>query len=172
MRKALLLIASLCLFYITKAADTDSLPRKQVPHTYRAFYGELGGSGVFYSLNYDQRFVGQHGFGARIGASVFPELDPHGGYLLFLPFEINYLVGEDRINFIELGIGATLANALDYNYFNALTTRQLGVAGHYTVGYRYQSPRARGINFRIFVSPFFVDGRTQLWGGISFGRRL
>jgi hypothetical protein len=65
---------------------------------------EIGGSGFFYSINYDTRFSEQRGgLGGRVGFGIWT---PGTQKFYTFPFQLSYLLGKKR-NFLELGAGVT-----------------------------------------------------------------
>ena len=80
----------------------------------------------------------------------------------FLKVNDSYFCFGDE-NKIELGFGIVYAAGEDFD------GREFGgVNVTATFGYRYQ-PVNGGYIYRIGLTPFFIDGEFQLWGGISFG---
>ena len=68
----------------------------------KSMYFELGGPGLA-SINFDTRFSArQDGLGGRIGVGGF-SID--GSSIVFIPVGLNYLIGKETKNYIELGAG-------------------------------------------------------------------
>jgi len=90
----------------------------------------------------------------RIGIGIFP-------------ITASYLVGAGSHR-LELGAGPLLVMA-GGNLEEYGTVSTDGFAGMTsTFGYRYQ-PADGGFLFRIGLTPFYSDGRPQIWGGLSLG---
>jgi hypothetical protein len=147
---------ALCLSFAGKAQVAKSI------------YAELGGPG-FASINFDSRFSSksQGGLGGRIGVGGFSS---EGATLLFFPVGLNYLIGNDKKNYFEVGAGATFVRASadfvdDDKPYN-------GSFGHLTLGYRLQ-PEKSGFTFRAAITPIFGGGTFwPYWGGVSFGYKF
>lgn len=134
--------------------------------TNKILFGEVGGPGLAISLNYDARFTSaRNGFGFRIGAGYYGD----GGNTVFtIPFQINYLIGNNN-NFIELGGGTTFLNSTGDNTGKTfIFDRDTGLIGTATIGYRYQSDD-KAINFRVGFVPIFYDEGIIYAGGVSIG---
>lgn len=132
-------------------------------------YVEGLGNGLVYSVNYERRFAesvaGRAGF-MILGGQSDQETDDRLGIAIF-PVMANYLVGSGS-HHLELGGGLLfgLAGADTEEYG---TVSGGGIGGVTTTfGYRYH-PRDGGFLFRVGLTPFYSDGRPQLWGGLSLG---
>jgi len=113
-------------------------------------YGELLGSGIGLSLNYEY-FI-RDDLPLRVGF----------GYLLYvysIPITLSKLIGESRHK-LELGGGIVPTFAF------------IGFSGVFSgvIGYRYQ-PEVRSSTFRLSFTPmFFPDDPYVLpWFGVSYG---
>ena len=132
--------------------------------TGRAVYFEIGGPGLA-SINYDTRFAPRNdGIGGRVGVGGF-SID--GESVVFVPLQINYLLGQDNKHYFEFGGGATIVSSsvdeggLFENSF-----------GHLHFGYRVQ-PADGGFLFRAAIVPIFGQGNfVPYYAGISFGYRF
>lgn len=130
-----------------------------------AVYGEAGGPGLQYSLNYE-RHVSCRVFG-RVGVSPYVPLPTTKVSLLHL--QVGALLGGDAHN-LELGLGASPT------YSNRDNDDPLfHVVGTATVGYRYMSADS-GLLFRAGFTPYIAPrrlGRDRSvfapWFGLSFG---
>jgi hypothetical protein len=128
-----------------------------------AFYGEAGGQGLFFSLNYDRRITyTTSGFGVRVGVGYEVSIDPT---YWSIPIGFYWMVGNDG-NFFEAGAGATyvsitnvpVGDKVDFANKNWYGDQQF-LFGTLTVGYRHQ-PREGHLNFRTGLTPMF--GRTVM----------
>ncbi len=128
----------------------------------RAVFFELGGSGGFGSVNYEQSFynIKNTELNWRLGFSMTP-IDRNNGIGLVFPIMVNALIGE-RSHKLELGLGQGITISTKGSFF-ALTT---GV-----VGYRYQtnsSPWFYRVSYAPLIS-YILDFQVQHWGGLSIG---
>ncbi len=150
---------------------------KQVPATgkyQRIVYGELLGTGMGFSLNYDMRLKPDRkdGLGFRAGIGMIP--DSYSGNWTTLPLGINYVLGKRKHGF-EMGLGVTfLYNASGENLFIELyddePRRKLTSAEIFNVGYRYQaSPKLllRATNSFMYTGMGYFY--PPFWPGISAG---
>ncbi|MFB6230748.1 MAG: hypothetical protein ABEL04_06280 [Salinibacter sp.] len=136
------------------------------PLVRNAVYLELGGSGIFYSLNYSRR-LGPRTIG-RIGATWFP-------FSWGIPASVSYLFGTGQWR-PEFGVGLLAGTRESYpTLFRDTETRGLVAAVGPITGYRYQ-PRDRGVFFRVALQPLAVMDRLDssgvgvgVWGGVSVG---
>ncbi|AHM61553.1 hypothetical protein D770_16495 [Flammeovirgaceae bacterium 311] len=176
----------ICTTFLVLAVSLQLLAQKEAaPFTAKnAVYLELGGNGVFYSLNYE-RMVYQKGMfksAARIGFSTFPkkiETETKTYWNAALPLELLGLIGRSK-HHLEFGVGYT-------PYYYADTKFEVGSRGFefdryrftaivpFRIGYRYQNPDG-GFLFRVGYMPTmdFHPDRHQPWnlvyGGISIGK--
>ncbi|PLX11016.1 MAG: hypothetical protein C0598_09155 [Marinilabiliales bacterium] len=136
----------------TKSVNNDSLSVKSqnVNSVYdlrkNSIYVELGGKGVFGSLNYDRIIPVGEKSGIVLGVTV-------GFYVGVLP-SVNYLYGKSK-NFLEVGIGYSI-------------TEQIILP---LIGYRYQGNK--GFLFRV-GGMYFQPVQPDSFGdipmiGLSFG---
>lgn len=129
----------------------------------KAFYGEIGGSGLLFSANYDSRFKGSNGLGFRLGIGG---AGGTGGGILTVPVGLNYITGAGPSHF-EFGVSVTFVSEafdIDNNSGTWFT--------HPHFGYRYSKP-ANSFNGRIYVGPFIGEGFVFFpFGGISVGYTL
>jgi len=127
----------------------------------QALFVELGGQGVFLTINYDTRFSRSNkGLGGRIGIGYFP----HSIFnATTIPVGINYLAGKDG-KYFEAGVGATFTKTV----FLFGSDDVSGILGTLTLGFRLQ-PEEGGFNFRAAVTPVYGPGGIFPFGGISFG---
>lgn len=134
----------------------------------QSVYGELGGNGLFFSGNYDFRFLkSQKGLGMRVGIGFF---GGSGGGLISVPVGLNYLAGKAP-NYLEVGLGYTFASFTSPDdFFNGETGSILVPS----IGYRYQ-PLKKGFTGRVFIAPLISlggGGGWLFWGGVSAGYKF
>jgi hypothetical protein len=132
----------------------------------KAIYGEVGGSGVFGSINYDFRFnPGRNdGIGMRIGGSFIPGV-------VVIPIELNNLIGKNRIA-LEYGGGVTAAYFYDNTLIDLTLEDQFenfGVIAFGKVGVRY-TPVDNGLflNFNYYAMVNH-EGLIPVWLGLGIG---
>jgi hypothetical protein len=123
-----------------------------------AFYGELGGSGLLYSVNYEFRFIPE--LGARVGLTVIPFCIFRCKTYVGGPITMSTFLGEGS-HHVELGAGVTafFVNDNDARW----------VEGH--IGYRYEAVDG-GFLFRAMFTPLFRMNKLNdalPWGGLSAG---
>lgn len=162
---AFLLMDSLCSF---SQQDTIKPPSLSAPNIFL----ELGGNGIFLSINYDRRFSKkQNGLGYRLGVGLIPSLDfgiAGTSTILVIPFGLNYLAGKGS-HYFEAGAGGTFVSG------NAEIlgddSKGSGIAFVPSLGYRYQ-PQIRGFTGRAAITPFITGEGTVILVGISGGIRF
>ncbi len=133
-----------------EAPAATSLPRK----AQQAFYLELGGNGILYSLNYE-RFVSQT-VSLRVGGGYYSVSTPNGpdvgasASISWIPLLVNYLGVGSGDNRLELGVGVVPIYATAAVDTGAAEASSSGVllTGTASVAYRY-IPRDGGFNFKV-----------------------
>jgi hypothetical protein len=165
---SLLLIASYsAMAQQTTASKTDSV---QV-HRAQNIFVEAGAAGLFFSVNYDSRFLNQrNGLGARLGVGYWQPW--HEDAFVSVPLQVNYLFGK-RSHFLEIGAGATYltSNGTYGDPLANIGTKLLTgatVLPTSTLGYRYQ-PVNGGINIRASFNPILYTGALVPYFGASAG---
>lgn len=144
-----------------RAQKTETIPNST---PVKMVYGEIGGPGLF-SVNYDQRFKGNKGWGFRAGMGGIGFLT--SGIFAF-PVGINYLTGSDS-HYAEFGGGVSAITISDGDFFDNTSST---VIGFLNLGYRYQ-PEKRGFTARVFICPLITGaGVFPFYGGISAGFRF
>jgi hypothetical protein len=134
-----------------------------------SFFLELGGNGIFYTLNYEHIFGDSNislraGFGyihlnGRLAGHFFNEED------ISVPAIANYYLG-GRDHKLQLGAGATILYRQGDQGSNQGTNTAL--LGTLVIGYRYL-PRDGGLDFGVAFTPCFGSGLGLPWGGVNFG---
>jgi hypothetical protein len=148
------------------AAQSAGTPAIEPPAAKNAFYVELGGNGIFYSVNYD-RLITPH-VAARAGVMLFRAEDnaSNSVAVAVAPVVVSYLFGEGNSHF-EAGVGVGLATAsIDHVDFGEDFDQTLYGTG--VLGYRYQ-PRTGGVVFRAGLTPVFNAENFAPWIGVSVG---
>ena len=159
MKKVFLLLVTVSSF-VTVLGQSDK--PEATGGASKAVYGELGGSGLAFSANFDSRFKGFNGFGFRIGIGG---AGGTGGGILTFPVGFNYLAGKKGPHFFEVGATVTLVTAA-FDISDETGSSWFALP-HF--GYRYTKP-ASSFNGRIYVGPIITDGFVFFpFGGISAG---
>lgn len=128
----------------------------------QAFYAELGGTGLIFSVKYDTRFKSEKkGIGAQLGLGYFGSDDVN---ILTIPAQINWLLGKGP-NYFEVGAGATYLSG-DGDFLNDEFDQLIGTL---TFGYRRQ-PLDGGFTWKISLTPLFAEGVFwPYFGGVGVG---
>ncbi|GAB3167256.1 hypothetical protein [Telluribacter humicola] len=152
--------AALLLAVGTSAAIAQEQPRNNL-------YFELGGNGLFSSINYERQLTTTPGLQVRAGVGFYSEK----GLYLTVPVGINYLFPlNDKRSFVDAGLGATWAidegrlstkdRASTESFFNIIPS----------VGYRRHA--ANNLMWRISVGPVINNTAFTPWAGVSIGKRF
>lgn len=158
MKSIFLSFLSVTCFLSSFGQSESAIPSK----TSKAVYGELGGSGLAFSANFDSRFKGYKGLGFRIGIGG---AGGTGGGILTVPVGLNVLAGKAGPHYFEGGATVTLVtDAFDFG-----DESSSGWFALPHIGYRYSKPTS-SFNGRIYVGPFITSGFVFFpFGGISAG---
>lgn len=153
------LICLVVFFYTSHTAFSQELFKR------RAIYGELLGSGIIASINYDFRFLpGNDGFGLRIGAGGVPSG-------IVIPVGVNGLLGEKRLAF-EYGVGLTAAiisGPISENLTFNSGSDTFGFIGYAKAGIRY-TPKKNGLFINLNWNPIVnSEGINLGWFGLGLG---
>jgi hypothetical protein len=136
-----------------------------------AYYVELGGNGLLYSVNVDRRIL--PAMGVRVGVGVVPLLlglsvDDRAS-LITIPVMAYFLTGPGRSH-MELGAGATFTSAeFKWDTFGDADESASAFIPTGTIGYRYQAPDG-GRVFRATLTPVYLFDEVIPWVGLSYGR--
>lgn len=160
--------------------NTDSLELEtdSIVTTKNAIFLELGGNGIFYSLNYDRLFPISEkvNISSRVGIHYTNGFPLEFYRTMAVPIEVSglYSIHQNK-HFIEIGAGITYLN--NHDLFVNQTENILACS--FRAGYRFQNPSG-GFFFKIGFVPlydFYVENpipdvprNTWLFsGGIGFG---
>lgn len=145
----------------------DEKPYRE-PTGLNNWYVELGGSGLFYSFNYEKvltrsdrwGWVGSIGLGYNPGTyTLLNSVDLKGGTFM-MPFHTAALYGPNKEK-IELGMGFTmLAQSID--------NRE--IVPHGVIGFRVVETNK--VCFRFSYTPLIRSGEIINWFGVSLGRNF
>jgi hypothetical protein len=130
--------------------------RAEQPMQKNTFFLELGGNGLFYSLNYDRILLGRSTWklSGRMGGLYFPGLGEANRHMIGLPLELSYLRGRNN-HHLELGLGFTPM----YDTYPIMgldgqkdVVQDLALMGVARIGYRHQK-REGGLFYKIGFTP-------------------
>jgi hypothetical protein len=177
MRK--LIICALCLFQAGLLSAQNSSQTEVVPSR-TAFYAELGGPGILFSANVDQRFKRSHlGWGWRAGVgfvtSYNETIDPNTGWsdyenvsVITVPAQINYIFGKGvSPHTFEVGAGFTYVGR-KVDIMEYYDEKESQLFGTFAFMYRRQ-PMDGGFMWRIGFSPLVAKGFIQPFAAVAVG---
>jgi hypothetical protein len=132
------------------------------PMQKNTFFLELGGNGMFYSLNYDRIFFERFTWklSGRIGAMYLPGLGDKNRHMIGLPIEVSYLRGRNN-HHLEIGLGFT--SVYDTYPLSRYQVKDLLLMGVAWIGYRHQK-REGGMFYKVGFTPLLgtlYDLRTE-----------
>lgn len=130
-------------------------------------YFELGGNGLFTSVNYDFQLTKKPGFGIRAGIGFYA-LDP---FVLTIPVGVNYLFElQQNKSYMELGFGATWTKENVSLYLVPDLSKKRTNFGNYfpTIGYRKHIKKS--FMWRFSLTPLVNQNGFQPFFGGSFGK--
>jgi len=149
-----------------------SQPEDTTRRALNAVYLEMGGNGIFYSVNYE-RFITED-IAARIGVGYlsFGESSYNGSSVSFtsVPLMVNYL-GVGKLNHrLELGGGLVIVHLSARASDGVATAFGEGsfIGGTASIAYRYV-PLDGGFNFKVAFTPLLSAVVTVPTLGLSFG---
>ncbi|WP_247237316.1 hypothetical protein [Telluribacter sp. SYSU D00476] len=154
-------IVLLLSIFATTAAIAQDQPRNNL-------YLEVGGNGLFSSVNYERQLTATPGLQVRVGVGIYIER----GFYLTVPVGINYLFPlRDKRSFIDAGLGATWAFAEGRLFTNnkALTDERIF---NFVPSVGYRRHAAKNLMWKISVTPIINDSAFTPWAGISLGKRF
>jgi hypothetical protein len=151
-----------------RAAAQELPPPVTAPN---AYYLELGGNGLLYSVNVDRRLL--PAMGVRLGIGVVPLLLgislEDRATLTTIPMMAYFLTGPGNAH-MEMGAGVTFTNGeFKWDTFGDADESASAFIPTATLGYRYQAPGG-GRVFRATLAPIYLFDEIIPWVGISYGR--
>ena len=155
------LLLSFSFFYCSSFLFGQSISKRQT------VYLELGGNGLFTSVNYDYQLTKKPGFGIRAGIGFF-STNP---FQLTIPVGINYLfeLQPDK-SYMELGFGATCTKANVSLYLEPDLTKKRTNFGNYIPSIGYRKHTKKSLMWRLSLTPVVnQNGFAPFFGG-SFGK--
>lgn len=157
MRKLFFLSALFLCFSISAFCQSETIAGSS-----KAVYGELGGSGLIFSANFDMRFKGYKGLGFRAGIGG---AGGTGGGIVTVPVGLNFLAGKAGPHYFEAGATVTLVSEA----FDISDETGSGWFAFPHIGYRYTKP-TNSFNGRIVIGPFITgDFMFFPFAGLSAG---
>ena len=159
------IICLLCCLSTNSVAQDDN---NQIGIKQHSIFLELGGSGLWYSLNYDRilRTYENDAITGRIGISYFGDIDDNA---ITIPVSSSYLL-RIKNNYLELGGGPTFLLSFDEKIAG------MGLLG--IIGYRHYIKKNDRWMYRITFNPFFAEYSSDKhylnwvgipWAGASIG---
>lgn len=155
------LFLSFLFFCCSSFLFSQSISKRQ------SVYLELGGNGLFTSVNYDYQLTKKPGFGIRAGIGFY-SLDP---FVLTIPVGVNYLFElQQNKSYMELGFGATWTKENVSLYLEPDLNKKRTNFGNYfpTVGYRKHTKKS--FMWRFSLTPLVNQNGFQPFFGGSFGK--
>ena len=127
---------------------------------HHSVYLEIGGSSLFYSLNYDYtlRITNELNLAVGSGFAYSPRsIADYQGYAFVIAPACNLLLGKSS-HHVETGLALLSFGPVESTTLSA------------RIGYRYQRPSG-GFLFRIGDTPILMGGPEWImpWAGVSFG---
>ncbi|MBO6621079.1 MAG: hypothetical protein JJ892_03390 [Balneola sp.] len=172
MYKVLLLIHFIILFCSTHIQSQSFLkPQESYTNKYvNSLYAELGGAGVYLSINYDLTI--NETSVIRLGASpsILRDPNPRNSTQRYKNdnFPIVGIISYSRLfgggsNKIETGTGIVFGDKLSNS------NKPGPPAVFFNLGYRFFSKKDKGIVLKASFTPFIKQQEIIPWAGISFG---
>lgn len=135
-------------------------------------YFELGGNGLFISINYERQLLEKTPITLHVGAGIYGLANPH----LTIPFGVKYLYGfKNNKSFLDLGFAATYSKAdvalyaiiehRDPNYNNTNYWNYIP-----SVGYRQITKK--NLMLRISFAPVLNHNDFLPFLGFSIGKNF
>ncbi|HTF03434.1 MAG TPA: hypothetical protein VK826_05385 [Bacteroidia bacterium] len=170
MKNILLLAAFIAVTTAIHAQDTlrDSLRFR----TRNSVQLELGGHGLFYSLNYERVFINGRRFKTSVQAGIAYYPPPTGIRELWIPVSLNEIFSFNK-HHIELGAGCLIINEPGLSILGETPRRRTQTLLIARLGYRYQKPDGRFI-LRAGFTPtieYYPEHKSYFYplGGVSLG---
>jgi hypothetical protein len=127
---------------------------------------EVGGNGLFGSLNYERQLTALPRLSVRAGVGFYSEKAPY----LSLPVGLNYLIKLDNPNaFIDAGFGATWAK-VNGRLFGSETNSSGDNFVSYVPSVGYRRYIAKQYMWRISFTPVINQYGFVPWAGVSLGK--
>jgi hypothetical protein len=158
---------SVCLWLLLSVAHAQQ-DKYREPQGTNNWFIEFGGSGLFYSLNYEKLLYKYEKYGmvGRIGAAYNPSAQillnkiTLGDNTFIFPFTTSFVYGGGKER-LEAGMGFSLLS-------QGISQREL----IYTAVLGLRVVETNKVYFRISYSPFLRNGEYTHWYGVSLGRNF
>lgn len=171
--RAIILTLGLALgTVITGRGQLPEPPSKaEIPQ--QSVYVELGGNGLYYSLNYDVLFQSNWGF--RLGGSVYPPVfsdQNHNqideGSTAFLGLIMAHRTLGETAHKLEVGGGVLFGTIYDHEKWDFIEPP----GATFSIGYRYYPVESSHFTFKAAFTPVITQTGFHPRIGISFGITL
>lgn len=155
--KKILSLSLIVLFISTIAAAQEKRAETLTRKGMKSVYLELGGNGLYLTLNYEQFLT--HKLGLRVGGMMIPT---GYGSVFFGTLMGNVIIGKGNLC-LETGMGLLIYGG-GWEEFSS--SGAIGLTG--TFGLRYH-PKRSGIVLRLGFTPIAASGGAIPWVGASIG---
>ena len=138
--------------------------------TQNNIYFQLGGNGLFLSMNYERPIIEKANIYGHVGVGMYGIQPTY----LTIPFGFNYLLKLKRANnFIEFGIGATYTKAIVKLFAIVETEENTPTKVHYfnfipSISYRWHTKG--DFMYKIGATPIFNQYDAFPFFGFSIGK--
>ena len=158
-----LLVAFLLFAFVTSVYCQNTI-------TPNVIYFQLGGNGLFTSINYERQITRSPRFGTHVGAGIYGAMPSY----LTIPFGVNYLFKfKNTMSSIDLGLGLTYTKA-DVSLYVLVDRRPPVLPNDKyinvvpSIGYRKQT--RKNIMYRFSLTPIINQYGPLPFLGVSFGK--
>ena len=165
----------LCLLLLTEWAQAQ-LPSRPNPSTdipQQSVYLELGGNGIYYSLNYDVLF--SSGWGFRLGGGYYPPFLSERDYIsnvddtnAFLGLVMGQRSFGVKAHKLEVGAGLLFGTIYEKAKWDAIEPP----GASFSLGYRYYPEESSRVTFKAAFTPVISKSGFHPRVGISLGITL
>jgi hypothetical protein len=133
-------------------------------------YFELGGNGLFSSINYERQLFKTVRLNFHVGTGIYGVKQRH----LTVPFGLNYLIKLNKSNsFIDLGFGATYIKA-DVKLYLIVDNKNSNQKGtnywNYIPSVAYRKLTKRNLMYRFSLTPVINQYGLLPFLGFSIGK--
>lgn len=145
--------------------DSPRSNRKNILHL------EIAGGGSFGSVNYERVFtiLPRFSFSGRLGLSSVRIKGSENSINPDFIVPVTLYCAYGKKHRVELGVGETVSNGVEYHFHNGDQKRQTYLITHFSLGYSYFNPSDR-LFFRCAYVPLYKFNRKlQHWFGVSGG---
>jgi len=140
----------------------------------QSVYLELGGNGLFYSLNYDVLF--KSNWGLRLGGAIYPPAfsnqdnnqQAEGGSLAFIGLIMGKRSWGETAHKLEVGGGLLFGTIYDHDEWDFIEPP----GATFSIGYRYYPVESSHFTFKAAFTPVITKTGFHPRIGLSFGITL